>query len=256
MKDEMPTDFPAILGTDMAGEVDAVGPGVDAVEVGDRVAGLAASGAYAEFALARADLMARLPDGLGFEHAAVLPTAGETARRMISIVEPKEGETVVVNGAAGSVGSAVVQLLARQGVRVVGTASEDNHDYVRKLGAVPTTYGHGVADRIAELAPGGVDAVLDVTDHGFIDAAIELRGGPERVVTISDFGAGDKGVTVSYGDQSKITAGDYADVLALAADGDFVTEIAQRFPFADVAKAHTLSEQGHLRGKIVLDGVR
>lgn len=170
------------------------------------------------------------------------------------MLDPKEGETVVVNGAAGSVGSAAVQLLARAGVNVVGTASEGNHDYVRGLGAEPTTYGDGVVDRIRALAPNGVDAVFDVTDHGFVDAAIELRGGPERIVTISQFDAGSKGVTVSYGDSSSITASDFEPVIALAASGEFATEIARTFAFEDLPAAHELSERGHLRGKIVVIG--
>lgn len=254
LKDEMPTEFPAILGSDFAGVVDKVGDAVSHLTPGDRVAGLAQTGAYAEYAVARADLVAPIPEGLHFEHAATIPTAAEAARRAIGLLNPQKGETVVVNGAAGSVGSAAAQLLVRAGVKVVGTASEDNHDYVRSLGAEPTTYGDGVVARIRDLAPQGVDAVFDVTDHGFVDAAIELRGGTQRIVTISDFGASDRGVTVSYGEQSKITSDDFAHVLELAAAGEFATAIAKTFDFNDIGAAHRLSETGHVRGKIVVVG--
>ena len=252
MRDQMPTKFPAILGTDVAGVVEGVGDGVSGLSVGNRVVGFAGSGAYAEYTTARADALAPIPDGLDFEQAATLPTAAETSRRGTGLLDPKEGETVVVNGAAGSVGSAAVQLLVRAGVNVIGTASEDNHDYVRSLGATPTTYGDGVVGRISELAPDGVDAVFDVTNHGFVDAAIELRGGPERIVTISQFDAGEKGVIVSYGDSSRIKASDIAPVVELAASGEFATEIARTFSFEDLPAAHEMSEQGHLRGKIVV----
>jgi len=256
LQEEMKTELPAILGSDIAGEIDQVGDGVSGLAVGDRVVGLALDGAYAEFAIARADVVTPIPDGLELERAATIPTAGETAHRVIGMLEPRRGETVVVNGAAGSVGSAAVQLLVRDGVKVIGTASEDNHDYVRGLGAEPTTYGDGVAGRIRALAADGVDAVFDVANHGFVDAAIELRGGTERIVTISDFAAGEKGVTVSYGDASKITAESFEPVVALAAAGDFVAEIAQLFDFDEIPAAHELSEGGHLRGKIVVRGPR
>lgn len=185
MKDMMKTDFRAILGSDVAGVVDRVGAGVQDLAEGDRVTGLTASGAYAEHAVARADHVAKMPDGLDFDRAVTIPTAAETAGRVIRLLLPKAGETVVVNGAAGSVGSAAVQLLVRGGVTVIGTASENNHRYLQGLGATPTTYGDGVEGRIRELAPNGVDAVFDVTGQDFIDVAIALRGGTDRIVTIS-----------------------------------------------------------------------
>ncbi len=249
LKDQMPTDFPVVLGSDVAGVVDKVGPGVDGLAEGDRVAGLSASGAYAEYAVAREDHLATIPDGLDFDRAATIPTAAETAGRVIRLLHPKAGETVVVNGAAGSVGSAAVQLLVRSGVTVIGTASEANHDYLRRLGATPTTYGDGVEDRIRELAPNGVDAVFDVTGQDFIDAAIALRGGTDRVVTISDFPAAQRGVTVSYGVADQIRGTDFGYVLDLAASGEFATEIARTFPFEDLPAAHDLSETGHLRAR-------
>lgn len=254
LREEIPTPLPAILGTDLAGVVDGVGAGATGLAVGDHVVGLADSGAYAEYALVRADKLAPIPAPLDYAHAATVPTAAETSRRVIALLASGAGETVVVNGAAGSVGSIAVQLLVRAGATVIGTAGADNQDYVRRLGAVPTTYGDGVVDRIRALAPDGVDAVFDVTGHGFADAAIALRGGTDRIVTIADFDAAKQGITVSASDASSITAADFAPVLAFAAAGDLVTEIAQTFPFAEVPAAHRMSEGGHLRGKIVITG--
>ncbi len=254
MQDQMPTDFPAILGSDVAGVVDKVGAGVDGLAEGERVTGLTVGGAYAEYAVAREDHLAKIPDGLDFDRAVTIPTAAETAGRVIKLLHPKAGETVVVNGAAGSVGSAAVQLLVRGGVTVIGTASEGNYDYLRQLGAIPTTYGDGVEDRIRELAPNGVDAVFDVTGQDFMDVAISLRGGTDRIVTISDFPAAQRGITVSYGMADQIRGTDFGYVLDLAASGEFATEIAKTFRFEDLPAAHELSETGHLRGKIVVTG--
>ena len=252
LREEIPTPLPAILGSDVAGNVDALGEGVSGLSVGDRVVGLTEGGAYAEYAVARDEVLTTVPHLLDLEHAVTVPTAASTARRVMALLELQHGETVVVNGAAGSVGSAAVQLLRRMGVRVIGTAGEANQDYLRSLGAEPTTYGEGVVDRIRALAPDGVDAVFDATGHDFVDAAVALRGGTERIVTIADFAAGQRGITVSAGEASEIHREDFEPILALAASGEFVAQIAETFAFDDIRAAHRLSEGGHLRGKIVV----
>lgn len=256
LEDQMPVSFPAVLGTEFAGEIDQLGEGVatPGLTVGAPVAGFTSVGAYAEFVIAKADQIALVPPGLSLERAAGIPTAAETSRRVIALLRPKSGETVVVNGAAGSVGSAAVQLLHGAGVRVICTASRENHDYLAQLGAIPTTYGDGVVDRIRSLAPDGVDAVFDVAGLDFLNSAIELRGGPYRIVTIADFGAASKGVTMALGELSDITSGDFVDVIDQAAAGTFVVQIAAVFAFEDVAGAHRMSESGHFRGKIILAG--
>ena len=127
-----------------------------------------------------------------------------------------------------------------------------NQDFLRELGAEPTTYGDGVVDRIRGLAPDGVDAVFDVTGHGFIDAAIELRGGTDRIVTTADLKARERGVPFSMADPHTLPSDDFAPVLDLVAAGEVTTHIAHTFAFADVAAAATLSDAGHLRGKIVI----
>jgi NADPH:quinone reductase-like Zn-dependent oxidoreductase len=253
LKDMMELEFPTVLGNEIAGVVDAVGEKVSDFAVGDRVVGLSVTGAYAEYALAKASQVTSIPAGLDVGHAVTIPTGAETSQRVMKALDVKSGETVVVNGAAGGVGSVAVQLLLRDGAQVIGTASEDNHDYLRKLGAVPTTYGDGVVERIHELAPDGVDAVFDVAGHGFVDAAVELRGGTDRIVTISQFDAGDR-VTVSEGVAAEISSEDFASVVELAAKGEVACEIARTFTFGEIPAAHEMSEAGHLRGKIVVTG--
>jgi NADPH:quinone reductase-like Zn-dependent oxidoreductase len=234
-----PTPLPAILGKEIAGTV-VDGAGLAA---GTRVVGFADSGAYAEYVVARVEALAVLPDALSFTGAVTLPVAVETATRGIRALGVQPGWTVVVNGATGAVGTAVVQLLARQGVTVIGTASARNHEHLASLGATPVAYGEAIRRP--------VDAVIDVTGHGFVPTAIELTGDPSRVLTIADFEAAKLGVQTSSGAAVQ-TAESFTPVLPLAAAGEFRTVIDRIFPLADIAAAHTRSEEGHARGKIVV----
>ena len=162
---------------------------------------------------------------------------------------------MVINGAAGAVGSAAVQLAVVRGARVIGTASPGNHEYLRSLGAEPTTYGDGLAERVRELAPDGVDAALDAAGGGALPALVELAGGAERVVTIADYaGAEATGVRFSAGADPGTARATHAlkDIGELIEAGRFTMTVAQTFPLDQIAEAHRLSETGHVRGKLVL----
>ncbi|MCS7477977.1 NADP-dependent oxidoreductase [Umezawaea endophytica] len=246
---EFPTPLPAVLGKEFAGTVVALGDGAAGFSVGDRVVGFADSGTYAEHAVARTGALAVLPDALAFADAVTLPVAVETAVRGIRALGVRAGWTVVVNGAAGAVGGTAVQLLVRQGATVIGTASEPNHEHLTALGATPVAYGPGVAARIRDH--GAVDAVFDVTGHGFAATAVELTGDPRRVLTIADFAAAALGVLTSTGPAAP-TAEPFAPVVALAAAGGFRTVVDRVFPFADLPAAHVRSDGGHVRGKVVV----
>ncbi|MBG6094495.1 NADP-dependent oxidoreductase [Nocardioides luteus] len=152
-----PTTFPAIPGAEVAGVVDALGEGVSDVQVGDEVLGWADTGSYAEYALATA--VARKPANLSWEVAAALPVASETAERVLDELGVTAGETVLMHGASGAVGTVAVQLAIARGARVIATAGTSNQDYLTSLGATPTTYGEGLVERVRALAPDGVDAV-------------------------------------------------------------------------------------------------
>jgi NADPH:quinone reductase-like Zn-dependent oxidoreductase len=206
------------------------------------------TGSYAEYALA--DDFALKPAGLSWEVAAALPVALETADRVLGVLGVAAGETLLVHGAAGPVGAFGVQLALARGVTVIGTASERNHDYLRSLGAIPVTYGDGLADRVRALAPQGIDAVFDAAGQSVLDVSIELRGGIERIVTIADVRAFDLGITFS-GANRRFGA-KLADYAQLVADGMLGVRIAASFPLADAARAHELSETGHAGGKVVL----
>ncbi|MDQ2651484.1 MAG: NADP-dependent oxidoreductase [Chloroflexota bacterium] len=251
LNEHFPISLPAILGKEFAGTVEWSPDGGGEFAVGDRVAGFADTGVYAEYALARPDALARVPDALTLEQAAALPVAVETATRGIAALEVQPGWTVVVNGATGNVGSAAVQLLAAQGMTVIGTASARNLAYLAALGAVPVAYGEGVATRLRAAAPAGIDAVFDVAGHGFVPTAIELTGDPSRIVTIADFAAAPLGVRVSTGSTRPASAS-FAPALEAAAAGAFRVSIARVFPLADMALAHELVETGYVRGKVIV----
>ncbi|MDQ6612575.1 MAG: NADP-dependent oxidoreductase, partial [Gemmatimonadota bacterium] len=170
LKDEMPVKFPSGTGRDAAGVVDEVGDGVNDVVVGDEVFGIGIN-TFAEFAVLTS--WGKKPADLSFEEAAGYPVAVETAIRILDEVGVQPNQTLLVSGASGGVGSAVVQIAKQRGITVVATASARNLDYLRSLGATATTYGDGLVGRVRALAPGGVDAALDIAGSGVIPELIE-----------------------------------------------------------------------------------
>ncbi|MCL7381710.1 NADP-dependent oxidoreductase [Streptomyces sp. 35G-GA-8] len=246
LKDLMPRKLPAIPGVEAAGVVDEVGEGVDAVAVGDEVFGLGTA-TSAQFAVL--DHFVPKPDSLDWSQAAGLAFASETAARALKILDPSPGQTLLIDGAAGGVGSAAAQFALADGVAVIGTAGESNHAYLRSLGAEPTTYGPGLPERVAALAPNGVDAALDTVGKGSLPDLVAITGSPDRVVTVADLSAAEHGVRMT----TKASAFDaLAKAARLAGEGKFGVRIAAEFTLADAAKAHEISQGGHAMGKVVL----
>ncbi|MEU8418029.1 NADP-dependent oxidoreductase [Amycolatopsis japonica] len=237
-----PTVLPSGVGLDAAGVVDEVGEGVDGVAVGDSVFGEGAS-TYAELAVLSA--WAVMPKGLTFEEAAGYPSVVETALRLIREADVRPGETLLVSGASGGVGSAVLQIARERGITVIGTASAANQDYLRDLGALATTYGEGWVDRVRRL--GRVDAALDLAGSGVIAELVELTGDPGKVLSIADLGAPEFGVRFSG------VAGSVPDALAEAVDlisrGKLHIPVEKSYSLADAAAAHADSHAGHTRGR-------
>jgi NADPH:quinone reductase-like Zn-dependent oxidoreductase len=243
--------LPQTTGRDVAGVVDEIGEGVTDVAVGDRVFGASDDGAGAA-ELALLTHRAPIPTSLGFVDAAGLPVALETATRALDQLKVAAGSTLLVNGAAGGIGSTVVQLAVARGARVIGTASTANHNYLRLLGAEPTTYGEGMAERVRALAPDGVDVALDVAGSGVLPELIDLAGGPQNVVTLADFaGSKEHGVLFSNGFQGHAFHA-LAEVGTLIDAGRFWLPVERTYPLTDIAEAHRVSENGHVRGRLVL----
>ncbi|MFI1092640.1 NADP-dependent oxidoreductase [Streptomyces sp. NPDC020917] len=240
-----PIELPAGVGLDAAGVVDEVGESVEGVEVGDHVFGEGSS-TYAEFAVLSA--WARMPEGLTFEEAAGYPSVVETALRVIREVGVRPGQTMLVSGAAGGVGSAVLQIAHDRGIAVIGTAGAANQDYLRSLGARATTYGEGWVERVRHL--GDVDAALDLAGSGVIRELVELTGDPKKVISIADLGAPELGVRFSG------AAGSVPDALAEAADliarGRLHIPVERSYTLAEAAAAHVDSQAGHTRGRRVV----
>ncbi|MEU3065176.1 NADP-dependent oxidoreductase [Streptomyces subrutilus] len=240
-----PIELPAGVGLDAAGVVDEVGEGVEGVETGDRVFG-EGSGTYAESAVLSA--WARMPEGLTFEEAAGYPSVVETALRVIREVGVRPGQTLLVSGASGGVGSAVLQIARDRGVTVIAVASAANQDYLRGLGALATTYGEGWVERVRGLGP--VDAALDLAGSGVIRELVGLTGDPRKVISIADLDAPKLGVRFSG------TAGSVPDALAeavgLIARGKLHIPVEKSYPLAEAAAAHADSRAGHARGRRVI----
>lgn len=240
--------FPAGFGVEASGLVDEVGSGVSGVSVGDAVFG------FGENTMAESALLThwlRKPDDLPFEVAGGLPVIVDTATRALEEVGVSSGKTLLVSGAAGGIGSAVIQLARNRGVSVIGTASAQKHDYLRELGAIPTTYGPGLAERVRALAPLGVDAAIDVAGSGIIPALIAIVGDPSHVLSVADFSAETYGAKFSHGppkDPERI----FALAARLYSEGRFRLRIERAFPLEQTADAQKISAEGRVTGKLII----
>jgi NADPH:quinone reductase-like Zn-dependent oxidoreductase len=249
-----PSTFPSGQGSDLAGVIEEVGAGVGGSSPGDEVIGFSERRAsQAELVLVEAGDLTGKPEKVSWEVAGGLYVAGTTAWGAVHAVEPKEGETVVISGAAGGVGSLAAQLARRTGATVIGLASESNHEWLESHGLIPVAYGDGVADRIRTVAPSGVDAFIDTHGDGYVELALALGVAAERIDTIVDFAAAQKhGVKTDGGTAAGPGAKVLAELADLIADGHLEVSIANVYPLAQVREAYTELERRHTRGKIVL----
>jgi len=242
-----PLTRPAGVGLDAAGVVDELGEGVTGVSVGDHVFGSGPS-TFAEYAVLKE--WARMPHHLSFEEAAATPGPFDTAWRALAAVGAQEGDTVVISGAAGGVGTAAIQLARARGMIVIGTASAANQEYVEALGALPTTYDDGWVDRVRELAVAEVNVAIDVAGAGVLPQLIELTGDPAKVVSIADYSAKELGARFTAGGGSKRAALDEA--VQLFEHGRLRMIVERTFPLDETPEAQRLSKLGHGRGRTVV----
>ncbi|WP_030240287.1 NADP-dependent oxidoreductase [Streptomyces sp. NRRL S-350] len=243
-----PARFPVIPGLDAAGVVDAVGEGADAA-VGDEVLGATVSGAYGEYALLERPVAK--PAALSWELAASLVTVGQTAHRVLGQLGVQAGRTLLVHGAAGSVGVVAVQLAAIRGITVIGTVGEKDLERVTALGATAVRYGDGWVERVKAAAPSGVDFVFDASGAGLLADSVALTGDAAKVITIADMAAQQHGVRFSTGAEDQ---GGQAlpELVELAATGKLSLPIWRTYPLAEAAQAHADLEAHRNHGKAVL----
>ncbi|MEU8764241.1 NADP-dependent oxidoreductase [Streptomyces sp. NPDC048659] len=250
----MVTHFPLIPGWDVAGVVER--NGLDSTEFapGDEVFGYirkdsAECGGYAEKVSVPVRMLARRPRALDWAQSGGLPLAGLTALQAADRVGVGAGDTVLVHAAAGGVGSLATQLAVARGARVIGTAGPANHAFLRGLGAEPVAYGPGLADRVRELAPDGVDAALDFVGGEALDASLALLGSPARLASIADHRAAALGGHYVW---VRPDGAGLAALAALADAGRLTVPVERVLPLAEAAEAWRLSAGGHTRGKLVL----
>ncbi len=249
---EFPVTFPSGEGSDFAGIVVATGPGVTGFSVGDEVIGFTENRAsHATYVLAEAENLTPRPAGVSWAAAGSLFAVGTAAYAAVRAVALTEGDTVVVSGAAGGVGSIAVQLAKRAGATVIGLASETNHEWLRSHGVIPVTYGDGVADRIRQAA-GRVDGFVDTFGGDYVQIALDLGIEPSRIDTIANFEAIEKDGVKGDGTGAGANAGVLAVLASLLAAGELEIPIAGAYPLDLVRDAYGRLGQGHLRGKIVL----
>jgi NADPH:quinone reductase-like Zn-dependent oxidoreductase len=236
------------LGNDAAGVIDEVGEGVSGVAVGDEVFGRGQH-AQAEYAVLAA--WAAKPPSVDWAVAAAAGVAGETGERGLRLLGVKAGDTLFVDGGAGGVGAVTVQMAIARGAKLVASASEANHDYLREIGATPVLYGQGVAERVRAAAGGPVDAVFDVAGKTPIEELIGLAPEPSQVLSIANFAAGQAGARVTGGGADSHPMEALALVADLLAENKLVIKV-QTFPFDRAGEAYRISQGGHVRGKLVL----
>jgi NADPH:quinone reductase-like Zn-dependent oxidoreductase len=245
--------LPAGFGSDFAGIIDEVGPDVNDFHKGDRVFGAAIGRAVADYIVlnvSSTETLHHTPDGISDVTASALAIAGLTADAALSVIGVKSGDTVLIGGAAGGVGTFAVQLAKLAGATVIGTGSEDSFDYLRTLGALPVTYGPGLADRVRQLAPHGVDAATVLVGTETIDVALELGISPARISAIAAGPNPPGGVHATGGAQA--SPGALARITDAISRGKLIVPIAATFPIERIREAVTLQQSKHVHGKVVI----
>ncbi|MFI9386306.1 NADP-dependent oxidoreductase [Kutzneria sp. NPDC052558] len=248
-----PSTFPSGQGSDLAGVVTELGDGVTEVSVGDEVIGWTDDRAsQAEYVVVPVTHLTPKPAEVTWEQAGALFVAGATAYAAVRAVALSTGDTVVVSGAAGGVGSLVVQLAVAAGAKVIGIAGPSNSDWLSAHGVTPVEYGEGLAARVREAAGGKVDAFIDTFGADYVELALELGVAPERVNTIINFAAVEKYGIKAEGNAQGASAAVLAELAAKIAAGELELVVARKYPLSQVREAYRDLEQRHTRGKIVL----
>lgn len=256
VKDWLPHRLPLIPGWDVSGVVEAVGPEVSNVQIGDEVIGLLdfkRNGAYAEYVAVEAPNLARKPGSLDHVRAAAVPLAALTAwQSLFDVAGLTSGQTVLIHAAAGGVGHYAVQFAKWKGARVMGTASADNTGFLKELGA-DTVINY--RQTLFEDEVRGVDVVFDLIGSDTQERSWQVlkKGG----ILVATLGISSPEAAAAHGVRGEgllvhPDAGQLTQIAALIDAGDLEPTVTEVLPLAQAARAHELSQGGHLRGKIVL----
>ncbi|MFD9906967.1 zinc-binding alcohol dehydrogenase family protein [Streptomyces sp. NPDC059063] len=248
---QAPAELPEVLGSEAAGVVERVGPGVEGFAVGDAVFGSTLTGGYAAYTLLPAAIAAHKPDGLSFAEAAALPVAAATAYDGIRQLALPAGSTLLVTGVGGGVGGSAARLALHEGIRVIGTASEAKREYVESLGVTHVASGPDVAERVRAVAPDGVDAVFDLVGGDHLRAVADLVADRTKLIT-----AGGKQIVGELGGApvARARTGAVLDAVAsLAAAGVLRPHITATYPLERAGEALRAVETGHALGKVVIE---
>jgi NADPH:quinone reductase len=253
LAERFPASFPSGEGSDLAGIVVAVGEDVDSFAVQDAVLGFSwRRSSHATHVSVPVSQLILKPPELSWEIAGSLYVVGCTAYAAVRAVDPKAGETVAVSAAAGGVGTIVVQLLARRDARVLGIASPSNADWLQSHGAVPVSYGDGLAERLQAAAPDGIDAFIDLFGPEYVQLAVDLGLARDRIETIAAFEKAQELGVKADGSVTASTPEVLTEMADLVASGAIEIPIAATYPLDRVADAFEQLERRHTRGKIVL----
>jgi NADPH:quinone reductase-like Zn-dependent oxidoreductase len=246
----VPEGFPRIPGNEFGGVVDEVGSDVAGIAPGLEVIGFGQVQAYAEYVVVPAGHVTAKPPAMPWEVAGGFSAGAQTAHIAVQELGVAKGDTLLIHGAAGAVGTVAVQLALDRGATVVGTAAETNHDYLRSLGAIPITYGEGLVDRVRQAAPYGVDAALDGAGGDALIASLELVADRGRILTLVDHEKADQlGIRVTPALRSAARLAELAD---LYAQERLRIHVRRTYPLERAADAHREVETGHGRGKVVI----
>ncbi|MER7541762.1 NADP-dependent oxidoreductase [Spirillospora sp. NPDC127506] len=246
-----PEGFPRVPGNEFAGVADAVGEGVTTVRPGDEVLGNCRLNAYAEYVTVPAEALTAKPASMPWEVGGGFPAAVMTPHIALEEMAVGPGDTLLVHAAAGGVGTVAVQLARVAGARVIGTAREANHEYLRALGAIPVAYEDGLEERVRAVAPDGVDAALDGAGGHALDVSLDLVKDRSRIITLVDHDRA-AGLGVRTTPPEKRSASRVAEAARLYDEGRLHIHVRGVFPLERAADAHRKVATGHGRGKVVL----
>lgn len=255
LEKQFPSKFPSGQGTDFAGIIEKVGAHITNFKTGDEVIGFSFNrNSQAEYVIVKEDQLIFRPPNVSWEIAGGMFVVGTTAYAAVESVSLMKGETVIVSGAAGGVGSLVIQMAKKRGANVIGIASESNHPWLKKHGVIPVSYQKNLQQNLKKALNGNqAVAFIDTSGKGYVEIAIKMGISPKRIDTIIDFQGAAKYKVKSEGSSVAGNAKVLKEIANMVDSGELEIPIAKSYPFTQIKEAFKDLEQHHTHGKIILD---